>query len=495
MESDQVVQKPSTLEGDSSSSVHLARNAMHLVFGQAATMVLGILFSAMLGRRLGTADFGLYFLINSLATFVFLVVDWGQQYFSIREVARSPAQGGELLGTGLALRGVGTLLVCLPAGLAAWAFGYDRRTIWFSVLFLLCSLPFFLAQNFGVVFRGQDRMGLDATVSVTNRAAGLVFAFAALSVGLGLGGVVSMQFFAGLAALWVAFLFYPRVKTGPLRVKKATALRILVGGTPMVAIALAIGVQPYIDAVLLSKLAPPEVLGWFGAAKSIMGTLLAPAVILGAAAFPRFSRASHDPVALRREITTAQRPMLWLGGLVGVGTWIFADLAITVVYGGRAFGPAGEILSVFGLGMFLVFEDTLIGWALIAMGRARILAAAKLASVVLAVGLELVFIPYFQRTTENGGVGVSLSFVVSEVVMFGGAVLFMPRGTVGRVLLVDGSRVLGCALATALFFFWMPHFTPWLRVPLCVVVYTLLSVASGVLRREDLHVVKALLRK
>jgi O-antigen/teichoic acid export membrane protein len=79
MESDQVVQELATLEGDSSSSVHLARNAMHLVFGQAATMVLGILFSAMLGRRLGTADFGLYFLINSLAAFVFLVVDWGQQ--------------------------------------------------------------------------------------------------------------------------------------------------------------------------------------------------------------------------------------------------------------------------------------------------------------------------------------------------------------------------------------------------------------------------------
>src|SRR5450631_3577108 len=302
MESDQVVQEVATLEGDSSSSVHLARNAMHLVFGQAATMVLGILFSAMLGRRLGTADFGLYFLINSLSAFVFLVVDWGQQYFSIREVARSPGQGGELLGTGLALRGVGTLLVCLPAGLAAWAFGYDRRTIWFSVLFLLCSLPFFLAQNFGVVFRGQDRMGLDATVSVTNRAAGLVLAFGALSFGLGLGGVVSVQFFAGWAALWVAFLFYPRVKTGPLRATKATAVRILVGGTPMVAIALAIGVQPYIDVVLLSKLAPQDVMGWFGAAKNIMGTLLAPASILGAAAFPRFSRVAHDPIALRREI-------------------------------------------------------------------------------------------------------------------------------------------------------------------------------------------------
>src|SRR5277367_3955525 len=115
------------------SSVHIARNAMHLVAGQAATMVLGILFSAMLGRRLGAGDFGLYFLISSFSTFALVLVDWGQNYFGIREVARNPERGGSLLGTGLVLRALGTVLVCIPAGLAAWGLGYDRRTVWFSV--------------------------------------------------------------------------------------------------------------------------------------------------------------------------------------------------------------------------------------------------------------------------------------------------------------------------------------------------------------------------
>ena len=76
--------------GGERSSIHIARNAMHLVAGQAATMVLGILFSAMLGRRLGAGDFGLYFLISSFSTFALVLVDWGQQYFGIREVAREP---------------------------------------------------------------------------------------------------------------------------------------------------------------------------------------------------------------------------------------------------------------------------------------------------------------------------------------------------------------------------------------------------------------------
>jgi len=477
------------------SSIHIARNAMHLVVGQAATMVLGILFSAMLGRRLGAGDFGLYFLISSFSTFALVLVDWGQQYFGIREVARSPERGGDLLGTGLVLRVLGTAVVCIPAGLSAWALGYDRRTIWFSVGLITFNLPFFLAQNFGIVFRGQDRMGLDASVSVVNRAVGLFLAFLALSLGLGLGGVVVAQGLAGGAALAVAFQLYKRVKTGPLRFSVVTARHILGGGTAIVAISIAVYVQPYIDAVLLSKLVTKEVVGWYGAAKNIMGTLLAPSLILGAAAFPRLSRATRNPATFRHEFATAQRPMLWLGGLAGVGTWVFADLAITVVYGKDAFGPASDVLRVFGLGLFLIFEDVLIGTALTALGRATAFAIVKIGSVVLGVGLELLLIRYWQARTGNGGVGVSMAFVLSEVVMFTGGALLMPKGTLGTALLRDGSRAVGCALLTALLFHYLPHLRPWLGVPLCIAVFTALSVAVGLVRAEDLHVVKGLFRR
>src|SRR4051794_32361072 len=149
----------------------VARNVFHLVLGQVATTALAIVFSAALGRSLGARDFGLYFLITSFATFAFVLVDWGQQYYVIREVARSPERGSSLLGTALVLRAAGTVLVSIPIGLLAWALRYGARTCWFSVAFLAASLPFFLAQSYGMVFRGRDRMGLDAWVSVVNKAA------------------------------------------------------------------------------------------------------------------------------------------------------------------------------------------------------------------------------------------------------------------------------------------------------------------------------------
>src|SRR6267142_2581081 len=110
-------------EAPGSGPATIARNALHLVLGQVATTALAIVFSAALGRSLGARDFGLYFLITSFANFAYVLVDWGQIFYVIREVARSPERGNGLLGTALSLRVAGAVLVSIPTGLVAWTPG------------------------------------------------------------------------------------------------------------------------------------------------------------------------------------------------------------------------------------------------------------------------------------------------------------------------------------------------------------------------------------
>src|SRR5262245_26127088 len=89
----------------------VAKNAFNLVLGQVTTTALAIVFSASLGRSLGAGDFGVYYLINTFSLFAYVIVDWGQQFYVIREVAKTPERGGRLLGTALVLRTVGAVLV------------------------------------------------------------------------------------------------------------------------------------------------------------------------------------------------------------------------------------------------------------------------------------------------------------------------------------------------------------------------------------------------
>jgi O-antigen/teichoic acid export membrane protein len=473
----------------------VARNAFHLVLGQASTTVLAIVLSASLARYLGAADFGLYFLIFTMATFAYVVAEWGQPMLVIREVAQDPLNAGRLVGTALAMRVVLAVAIVVPAWLLSLALGYDLRTRWLSVGLIAAMLPFFLAQGYGMVFRARDRMGLDAGVSVANKALGLGLTVAALAAGWSIVGIIGAQAVSGVAALVLASALYRRLRLGPLGFSSRTARVLLVDGMPILAMTAASAVQPYLDAVLLSKLAPANVVGWFGAAKTILGTLMAPATILGAAAFPSFSRASADPAALRREMRAALRPLVFLGALAGVGTFLFADMAIGLIYGKGGFGPAATILRVFAPALFLIFLDTLLGHVIYASGRGTGFAIAKVASVLLGTGLNILLIPFCQARYGNGGIGVVMSFAISELVVFGGCIFVLRRQTFEPAMGLDVARALAAAAATAGLFRLLPAFSPWLGMPLCVAAFAAIAMAVGLIAPRDILALRAVVSR
>jgi O-antigen/teichoic acid export membrane protein len=472
----------------------VARNAFHLVIGQVLTTALAIVFSAALGRSLGAQDFGLYYLVSTTSLFAYVFVEWGQPYFVMREVARQPRRSGDLLGTALALRVAFAMLVLVPAGLVGWAVGYGARTLCLSILLILAGLPLSLAQGYGMVFRAYDRMGRDATVSVSNKAMALCVALPVLALGAGIPGVIVAQGVAGLGALGVAALLHRRLGAPPLRVSPETARELLAAGVPLLAMMAAVQVQPYLDAIILSKLVPGTVVGWFGAARGILNSLMAPAAILGAAAYPRIARVSGDAAALRREVRSAFRPLLWLGALAGTGTYLFAETAIGLIYGARGFGPSATILKVFAPGLFLVFIDILLGNVIYAAGRGTWLAVAKVLSVVVGTALDLVLVPFFQSRFGNGGIGVFVAFGLSEIVVLGGALRILRRGTLTGATALDVARAVAAAGITLAVFRLLPPLAPWAGVPLCVAVFALSSLGVGLMGGRDLARLRTLVR-
>jgi O-antigen/teichoic acid export membrane protein len=473
----------------------VARNAFFLVMGQVATTALAIVLSASLGRYLGAEDFGLYYLITTMALFTYVFVEWGQYYFVIRQLAVDPARSGELLGTALALRAAFTLLAAFPAWVVAWALGYDARTQWLSVFLILASLPLFLAQGYGLVFRSRDVMGRDAAVSVSNKAVALALTLPALVFGAGIPGVILAQAVAGITALWVAALLCRRLGPGRLRLSFATVKELLAGGTPFLFMTAAIAAQPYLDAVVLSKLVPANVVGWFGAARNILGTLVAPATIVAAAAYPTLSRAASSPAAFRREVRATLRPLLWLGALGATGTYLFASTAISLIYGSRGFGPASTVLEVFSPFLFLLFIDILLGNIIYASGRATPFAVAKVASVVVGTVLDIALIPVFQERFGNGGMGVVVAFGLSEFVVCAGALFILRRDTFELATALDVLRAVGAAATTLLFFRLLPPLPAWVGLPVCVLAFGAASLGLGLTGPRDLALLWRMLRR
>jgi O-antigen/teichoic acid export membrane protein len=322
-----------------------------------------------------------------------------------------------------------------------------------------------------------------------------VLALTALALGSGLPGVLGAQALAGILALTLAHFFYRRLTTSPLHYSPEIAREVLLGGSAFFTFIAASNIQPYIDAVILSKLVPVEVVGWYGAAKYILGTMSAPALILGTASFPRLARIAATGGPFKAETRAALRPILWLGALAAIGTYLFADDAIAIVYGQIHFGPSGIILKVYAPTFFLLFINVLLCYALFAIGRAKAFAVAKWVSVAVSTALELVLIPIFQQQMGNGGIGVVAAFGVSEIAVFGGAVFLLWREGLGLDISVDIARALASAALTLLLFWLMPPLPFLAGVPLCVLAFLLFSVGLGLVRRADVELIRALVGK
>src|SRR5262249_11783223 len=105
----------------------LARNAGYLLLGQVASTALSIVLTAVLGRKLGATDFGIYFLIVTTTTFAYVFVEWGQSAYVIREAARRPEALSALLGGALAFRVLAAAAAALLTMLVTRLLGYEAR--------------------------------------------------------------------------------------------------------------------------------------------------------------------------------------------------------------------------------------------------------------------------------------------------------------------------------------------------------------------------------
>jgi O-antigen/teichoic acid export membrane protein len=472
----------------------VARNALWLVLGQAVSTTLAIVLSAALGRSLGAADFGVYYLVTSITTLAFVFVEWGPSQV-VRDVAREPAAAGRLLGTTLAWRAGAAVVAGIAATAVAWLLGYDSRTLGLGAVVMAATLPLALAQAHGLVFRAVERMDDDAAVTVTGKVLIVALTLPALALGGGLLSVLLAQGGAALVALGVAFAIYRRRRLPALATDLATLRTLFWGGLPLLTLSLAIYGQNYFDAVILSKLGSARAVGWYAAARNFTGTLIVPATILASASYPRLSRMAQDPTAFSAEVRAALRPVLGLGALAAAGTWLFADLAVSLVYGRAGFAPAIDVLRLSSPVIFLFFIDVLLGMSIIAAGRERAFSIAKVVSVGVAVAADLLLVPWCEVRFGNGGLGVVLASLVSEVVMCGAALLIAPLGTVNRGLLLDMGRAILAGAGAVLIGLLLSPLHDLVRLPVAVGGFVALAFALGLARRGDLGLLRSLLRR
>jgi O-antigen/teichoic acid export membrane protein len=424
------------------------RNTLYLTIAQALTVPLSILMNAFAAQYLGAEAFGYMFLAATLCGFGYLVVGWGHDAALPATVAHDHEAAGVLLGTSLVWRALSSLVIYGAFVLLCRALGYPTEMQWaLALTSLLFSFTYFIAGCKDTI-RGLERTDIPAYTHVAQQLLATLLVCATLVLGGKLRAALIAQSVAGviiLAAQWPALR---HVGVRRLRVQSSVFRQLFVTGAPFMLLSLAMMLQPNIDAVFLSKLAPPEVMGWFAVSRRLLGALLLPASALIGALYPTLCRLhTHDKDGFNRATNGALRSIALLIAPVALGCAFFPQLGVSL-FSRQMFRPAEDNLRVMAAFIPLVYLSMPLGTAIMAAGRQGAWSLVQCLAVVISIVLDPLLVPIFQSRYGNGGLGLGVAAVISEVVMVGFSLALLPKGILDRQL----ARLSGALSLSALAF-------------------------------------------
>jgi O-antigen/teichoic acid export membrane protein len=472
----------------------LVRNVSYLAIGQGVSTALGILLSAVIGRALEPAQLGILYIAFAIASFVYVMVDWGQGTYLVREMARGRIDEPELIGSALLIR-LATFVFSSAAAVAiALARGYNGQIIELTLLAMMAGIPAALFAPFSCSFRSRDRMDVDAFANTVGKAMTLVATAIALRFGGGLTEVILMQGAGGIVTLLVGAIAALRLHIAVEAPVRKALRELLWHGTPLAAFSLVIASQPFVEILMLSAFASPAVVGWYGASRTIFGIVVSPAMIVLTATFPQLSRAALSLPDLRRMIDTTGRVLFIAAAFTSSALYLFADDMVAIIYGHGRFDQTASILHVSAIFIPLLFFGVVLGSAMNAVGRNKAMVVISIVRIAFCVVLSWMLIDYWQQRFGNGAIALVIIAGVAEIPTTIAYLTLLPKGAVGSATTLNVVRACITSLCTVVPLSMLQPLGLLYLTPLFALLFAVTAMATRLVLPSDLQFAMELAR-
>jgi len=286
------------------------------------------------------------------------------------------------------------------------------------------------------------------------------------------------------------------VGVGSLSFDAKEMRRLAVEGTPFVFLGLATALQPNIDAVFLSKLAPTEVMGWFAVSRRLIGVLLFPASALGGALYPTLCRLhTEDREGFNRVCRGAFSTVALLAVPIALGCLLYPEVGVSM-FSRKSFRAAEDNLRVLSVFLFLLYFSMPLFTAVLASGRKRSTSLVQGMCVVVSLILDPILVPWFQKRSGNGGIGLCVAAGISEAFVVACGIALTPRGVFDRRLVrsLALSLVAG-GVMTVVAHLLRPYVSSFISAPLAAATYAATLWLTGALDQDHMAQLKGMLGK
>ncbi len=427
----------------------LRRNVVWLLLSQGGTWIFSIITWIVVPPLLGEQLFGEISFVAAYAGIFELIAIFGTGSFLIKTVSRDPAARGHLLVNALSLKFVTALIASVMASGLGFALGFSQERM--TLVFVFCAGIVLGSLNNVVLaaLHGTQEIGRPAFWDVVQRFFGLVLGIGVLVAGGGVTAFAVTAVSVGVLPLIGNSWALRREMAAGGGLDPAVWRAITVGGAPFFALAGLNLLQGTIDVPMLEGLAGTDVVGWYTLA---LRWVTMPGLLATVAATAFFPALSAKGATVNEEFTRMANRCLHLVSLLAipasVGIALIAGRFIALLYGGE-FQQTVPLMRLLSLEVPLAAIDVVIGVVIIAADRQRQWVVVALVAAIFNPLANLVAIPLTADWYDNGAIGAAFTTVLTELIMFTGAMLLRPagvfdrelRGVVGRIVLASAAMI------------------------------------------------------
>ena len=384
-------------------------NTLVQVGGKIITVLLSLVTTAILTRKLGVSVYGSYLLITSVWLLLDSAVDFGSKVIGVKEASSKNFTERNGVYVQVAwFRCLASLLFFI-VGLGVILFwpGFDGLEI--EALTALLMIGFTaMAGSLEIIFQTEMRMDLKVWGDIVFPLIFVVFLWFTKDE-ISLFWVFGVYLGARILSLGLGLSLVKKItnKIKLVSIDKSFLKNFLKETWPMgVYMILFSGYDRAVDSVLIKQMIGVTDLAYYGLAYKIYGNLIQPAYFLINSVFPLMSGKTEN----KRKLFWQTTGLMFLGALIVAPTIYLLSPVIIKVLAGGEFVASIKILRILLVAMVFAYLGHLVGFTLIAKGKQKIILFIGIISLIVNIGGNLLFIPRF------GIVGAAWVTVVTEVV-------------------------------------------------------------------------------
>ena len=466
------------------------KNISWMTLSQVITSVCAFLWTILIARYLGVADYGIVSFAVSFNALLGIIMDLGMSTYITREISKNRNLVSKYMSNIFYFKLILAFILFILSAILLYLMNYSFITILVTLIFtvelIFTSMTYFLNG----VFQAFEMVKYQSIGTILN------------SFLLLIGILLTMNFDWGVVAIAISYafgyciyyfyMFYKIVKTfsfPKLELDLKFIKEVFFNSIPFGLTNFFYTIYFSIDIVMLSYLAGDYSTGLYKSAYNIIYVFTTFFVVYQSVIFPimsKFFKQSQDLLKITYELSVKYLLLIILP--LSVGIFFYARPLVDLIYTNQ-YSLASVPVQILIWTVSFLFINGAASTLLNAINKEFTVTKVYIAAAIFNVLLNVILIPLFDYN------GAAMATVLSEVLITVLTLyyIFKTDFKPDFSLLKTVIKIIFVSIVLAIALYWV-NVSMWLAIPIGIVIYIVLLFITRLIDYNDKYIINELLK-